>query len=53
MKNEITEAPRTIKGLINSEAVRAQIARALPSHMTPDRFLRVATTLLLRSPKLA
>lgn len=53
--NEIAtqEAPRTIKALINTDAVRNQIARALPSHMTPDRFLRVATTLLLRTPKLA
>jgi recombination protein RecT len=47
------EAPRTIKALINSDAVRDQIARALPEHMTADRFLRVATTLLLKSPKLA
>ena len=42
-----------LKSLINSDAVRAQIARALPQHMTPDRFLRVATTTLLRVPKLA
>lgn len=42
-----------LKSLINSEAVKAQIARALPQHMTPDRFLRVATTTLLRVPKLA
>lgn len=42
-----------LKSLINSDAVKAQIARALPQHMTPDRFLRVATTTLLRVPKLA
>ena len=42
-----------MKSLINSDAVKAQIARALPQHMTPDRFLRVATTTLLRVPKLA
>jgi recombination protein RecT len=42
-----------LKSLINSDAIRAQIARALPKHMTPDRFLRVATTTLLRVPKLA
>jgi recombination protein RecT len=44
---------RSIKALINSDAVKAQIARALPAHITPDRFLRVATTALLKTPKLA
>lgn len=42
-----------LKSLINSDAIREQIARALPQHMTADRFLRVATTMLLRVPKLA
>ena len=42
-----------LKSLLNSDAIRAQIARALPSHLTADRFLRVATTTLLRTPKLA
>lgn len=42
-----------MKSLINSDAVKNQIARALPTHLTPDRFLRVATTTLLRVPKLA
>ncbi len=55
MSQELTtqEKPRDLKSLINSDAVRAQIARALPKHITPDRFLRVATTMLLRVPKLA
>lgn len=42
-----------LKGLINQENVQTQIARALPSHLTSDRFLRVATTALSRVPKLA
>jgi len=52
--NEITTTsqPRDLRQLLNSEMVRDQIARALPSHCTPDRFLRVATTALLRTPKL-
>lgn len=45
--------PSSIKDLINSDAARNQIARVLPKHLTPDRFLRVATTCLLRSPALA
>lgn len=43
----------SLKSLINSDGVRDQIARALPKHMTADRFLRVATTALLKTPKLA
>lgn len=54
MSTELTKEPkRDLKTLLNSEAIRAQIARALPAHMTPDRFLRVATTTMLRVPKLA
>lgn len=54
MNTEIQQRtePKTLKQLINSNAVRDQIARALPAHMAPDRFLRVATTTLLRVPKL-
>lgn len=55
MSNAIqtTQPKSDLKSLINSEAVKAQIARCLPQHLTPERFLRVATTALLRVPKLA
>ena len=49
---ELAEKPKTIRDLINSESFKQQIARALPRHLTPDRFIRVALTTLLRSPKL-
>jgi hypothetical protein len=52
MSNQLAKTGGDLKSLINSESVRNQIARALPSHMTSDRFLRVATTMLLRVPKL-
>ena len=42
-----------IKTLINSDAMREQFARALPKHLTPERFARVAITALTRTPKLA
>lgn len=35
------------------DAMRPEIARALPKHMDPDRMARIATTLLRRTPKLA
>jgi len=48
----VAEKPKTIKGLIESAAFKEQVSRALPKHLTPDRFLRVATTALMRTPKL-
>jgi recombination protein RecT len=45
--------PVTIKSLINSDAFRQQVEKALPKHLTPDRFIRVATTTVMRTPKLA
>ena len=45
--------PTTVKGWIETPAFRDQVARALPKHLTPDRFLRVALTALLKTPKLA
>ena len=42
-----------IKGLINSESMREQFARALPKHLSPERFARIAITALTRTPKLA
>jgi recombination protein RecT len=42
-----------IKSLINSDAMREQFSRALPKHLTPERFARIAITALTRTPKLA
>jgi recombination protein RecT len=46
-------AGMTLRQNIEGEAFRAQIAKALPRHLTPDRFIRVAITALTRTPKLA
>lgn len=42
-----------IRGLIEGDQFKAQVAKALPKHLTPDRFIRVACTTLMRVPKLA
>lgn len=42
-----------LKGLINSDSMRQQFAAALPKHLSPERFCRVAITALTRTPKLA
>ena len=52
MSEKLTETKQDLKSLINSESMKEQFARALPKHMTPDRFIRVALTALTRTPKL-
>jgi recombination protein RecT len=44
--------PKTLRGMIASDVMRDQFAMALPSILTPDRFIRVAITALNRTPKL-
>lgn len=43
---------KDIKSLILSEAMRKQFALALPKHLTPDRFARIALTTVNKNPKL-
>lgn len=47
------DKPKNIKELLMSDAAKKQFALALPKHMTPDRFVRVALTALNKTPKLA
>ena len=42
----------TLKQTINGEAMREQFARALPAHLSAERFCRIAITALSRTPKL-
>jgi recombination protein RecT len=43
----------TLESWLESDGFRAMVAKALPRHLTPDRFLRVALTATMRVPKLA
>lgn len=56
MTTALQEAPKPgkneIRTLIQSDHFKEQVALALPKHMTPDRFARVALTALTRVPKL-
>jgi len=47
-----TTKPTTLKGLLSDQTIQTQIARALPAHLKPDRFIRVAITALSKIPKL-
>lgn len=53
MNPNATNMSTDLKTLINSESMREQFARALPKHLSSERFARVAITALTRTPKLA
>lgn len=47
-------APKqTIRSLIEGDEFKKQVALALPKHLTPDRFIRVAINAMMRTPTLA
>ena len=48
----VTRPARTIKQLLQGEEIRAQVAAALPRHLTPERFIRVALNATMRNPQL-
>lgn len=49
----IAKQPTTLKGWLNSDALKGEIARALPKHCSAERMTRIATTALTRTPLLA
>ena len=51
-KKTSEEKPKTIRDLIMGESAKRQFAAALPKHLTPDRFVRVALTAFNKTPKL-
>ncbi|CAI1208308.1 P33 [Serratia entomophila] len=46
------EKPTTLAGLLADPKIKAQMALALPRHMTADRLARIATTEIRKVPKL-
>lgn len=44
---------KTIRTTLNGDYFRQQVAMCLPKHLTPERFIRMALTALMRTPKLA
>jgi len=55
MSNEIekkTSLPVTLKDHLSSSKMRDQFAKAMPKHLDPDRFVRIAITALSKTPKL-
>lgn len=46
-------SPRTVREWIATDSFKEQVKLALPKHLTPDRFTRIALTAFNRTPKLA
>ena len=51
MANELTKS-EDIKSLIVSPEAKKQFSAALPKHLKPDRFIRIALTAINKNPKL-
>lgn len=47
------EKRNDIRSLLTGDKFKTEVARALPKHLTPDRFIRVALTTMTKTPKLA
>ncbi len=54
-QNAVTKRSQggTIEGLLKGDPFRKAVSKALPRHLHPDRFIRVALTAMMRTPKLA
>lgn len=50
--NTEVSSPKTIREFLVGEEFRTAVAQALPKHLNPDRFLRIALTALTKTPKL-
>jgi recombination protein RecT len=51
-KQELAIKQPSLKELISGDKFKEQVALALPKHMTPERFTRIALTAITRTPKL-
>jgi recombination protein RecT len=49
---EAKPARATFQELVNSDRFKAQITAALPTHITPERFIRVLMTATIKNPQL-
>lgn len=48
----ITSSKKNVKDWIQSDEFKAQVAVALPQHVTPERFIRMVLNAFMRTPKL-
>lgn len=50
--NQLIDQRKKFNALLESDRVREQVAKVLPSHITAERLLRVAMTASLKNPQL-
>ena len=53
VKQKVVIVQPTVRDLIEGESFKSQIAKTLPKHLTPDRFIRIAITAIQKTPALA
>lgn len=46
-------SPKSVKAWLESPVFQNAVKQSLPKHLTPERFVRVALTAMMRTPKLA
>lgn len=49
---EKKEPQKTLRDILTGDQMKKQFALALPKHLSPDRFVRIALTALTKTPKL-
>jgi recombination protein RecT len=53
VKNQVsTKELQGVRALINSDSYKQQFSMVLPKHVTPERFIRMANTAMLRNPEI-
>lgn len=56
MSNQVTTTKSKklqLKEALTGEAFKMEVAKSLPKHLKPERFIRIAVTAITRTPKLA
>lgn len=53
MSNQLANKPNDLRKFISGKEMSDQFAKALPKHLTVERFCRISCTALTKTPKLA
>ncbi len=53
MSQKLDTRRPNLKALLTGDQFKQQVALALPKHLAPERFIRIAVTAMTRTPKLA
>lgn len=48
----VAEKPKTLRAWVESDVFKSEIAKTLPQHLTPERFIRISLTAMMKNPLL-